>query len=136
MSIKLIVLIEDDVNLRQSFALILQRAGYTVTATDCVYEAMDLLRSGTYHLVISDSNIPETRRVLLPNVQAIYPEISIMILTDRSLSDAEKEDKSLITHYLMKPVAPERLLASVGALLSQSITSDHHEVNGTSDKYI
>ncbi len=36
MSPKLIILVEDDSNLRQSIALILQRAGYLVTTTESV----------------------------------------------------------------------------------------------------
>ncbi len=121
---KLIILVEDDVNLRQSIALILQRAGYLVTATDCVSEAMDLLSSGRYQLVISDINIPETRKVLIPGILADHPELSIVILTDQKLSENEKKGKLLSAHYLIKPVAPERLLDSVGILTG---TTNHNE---------
>jgi len=116
---KLIVLVEDDVNLRHSIVLILQRAGYLVNATDCVYKALDLLRSGTYQLVISDINIPETANVLIPKVLDSYPQVSIVILTDQSTHESEKGGKLLSAHYLVKPIAPERLLDSVGLLLGR-----------------
>ncbi len=126
---KLIVLIEDDVNLRHSIALILQRAGYLVNATDCVYKALDLLHSGTYQLVISDINIPETAKVLIPKVLATYPQVSIVILTDQSTHESEREGRLLSAHYLVKPVAPERLLDSVGSLLGRLNKPDHQVEN-------
>jgi two-component system response regulator HydG len=117
MSPILIALVEDDVNLRQSIALILQRAGYLVTATDCIYKAMEIIRSGNYQLVIADSNIPETNKVFLPKILGIYPYLSIVILTDQSIAETEKEGKLLSAHYLVKPIAPERLLDCVGTIL-------------------
>jgi DNA-binding NtrC family response regulator len=129
MSPKLIVLVEDDMNLRQSIALILQRAGYLVTATDCVYKAMDIIHSGKYNLIISDINIPETRNVLLPEVLGIYPYLSIVILTDQSTSEVEKEDQLLSAHYLVKPIAPERLLDCIGTILGKKSNSNHENLN-------
>jgi len=128
MSRELIILVEDDMNLRQSIALILQRAGYLVTATDCVYKAMDIIQSGKYHLIISDINLPETRIVLLPKVLGIYPYMSIVVLTDQSISEIENEDKRLSTHYLVKPIAPERLLDCVGAILGKKSRATHNNL--------
>ena len=125
MSHKLIILIEDDLNLRQSITLVLQSAGYLVTATDCVYKALDFIQSRKYNLIISDINIPETRRVLLPKVLGIYPYLSIVILTDQSTSEVEKEDKLLSAHYLIKPIPPERLLDCVGMLMGKKSNSKH-----------
>lgn len=124
MSTELIILVEDDANLRQSISLILQRAGYLVTATDCVYKAMDIIQSGKYHLIISDSNLPETRNVLLPKVPGFYPYLSIVILTDQSISEIEKENKRLSAHYLVKPIAPEHLLDCVGTILGKKNNSN------------
>ena len=126
MSPKLIILVEDDLNLRQSIALILLRAGYFVTATDCVFKAMNIIQSGNYQMVISDINIPETRDVLLPKVLGMYPHLSIVILTDQSSSEIEKEDKLLSAHYLIKPIAPERLLDCVGTIIGKNINSNHN----------
>jgi DNA-binding NtrC family response regulator len=126
MSPKLIVLVEDDLNLRQSIALILLRAGYFVTATDCVFKAMNILQSGNYHLIIADVNIPETRKVLLPKVLGTYPNLSIVILTDQSSTEIEKEDKLLCAHYLIKPIAPERLLDCVRTIIGKNINFNHN----------
>ena len=129
MSPKLIILIEDDVNLRQSIALVLQRAGYLVTATDCVYMAMGFIQSRKYNLIIMDNNIPETRKVLLPNVLGISPYLSIVVLTDQSSLESEGEDKLLSAHYLIKPIAPERLLDCVWTILGKQINYNEEAKN-------
>ncbi len=125
MSSQFIILIENDLNLRQSIALILQRAGYTVTATDCVTKALELIRNGNYHLLISDFNIPETREIILTKVPRIISHLPILILTDQSSFEVERDSRISGAYYLLKPVAPERLIDSVGSILSKSNNSNH-----------
>jgi DNA-binding NtrC family response regulator len=120
MSSKVIILVEDDLNLRQSIVLILERAGYLVYATECPYKAMDILRSGNYQVIISDFNMPDTKKVLLPKMHENYPNLFNVILTDQSVSEIDKEDKQLRDQYLIKPIAPERLLDCVGKILVQN----------------
>jgi DNA-binding response OmpR family regulator len=129
MNTKLIILVEDDLNLRQSIVLILERAGYCVDATDCPYKAMDILQSGNYQLIISDFNMPVAKKVLLPKALDIYPNLSIVILTDQSLSEIDREGKQLKAQYLLKPIAPERLLDCVGMILGESGNSTHENLN-------
>jgi DNA-binding NtrC family response regulator len=123
MNRKLIILVEDDQNLRQSIVLILERAGYDLDATDCVYKAIEIIKSGNYQLVISDLNMPDTDEILLPNLHGIYPYLSNVILTDQSLSGPEKEESRFSDQYLIKPIAPERLLECVGMIINQKNTS-------------
>src|SRR4030043_783515 len=120
MSPKLIIFVEDDLNLRQSMALILQRAGYFVTATDCVSQALNIIQSGNYYLIIADINMPDTHKLLLPRVLGLYPHLSIVILTDQSASEIEKGDMLLSAHYLIKPIAPERLLDCVVTIMGKN----------------
>ena len=128
MSPKLIMLLEDDLNLRQSIMLILQRAGYFVTATDCVSKAMDLIQSCNYQLIILDRHIPEAQNVFLPHVLGRYPYLSILILTDKSAPEIEKEEKLLSAHYLVQPIAPERLLDCVGTILGKAGKSTNEKL--------
>jgi DNA-binding NtrC family response regulator len=129
MSPKLIVLVEDDVNLRQSIALILQRAGYLVTATDCATRAINILQSGTYHMLITDLNMPDARNILIPKILGTHPFLAIVILTDQSLAEIDKEYKLRSAHYVIKPVAPERLLDYVDTILSGKGKSNHNQLN-------
>lgn len=113
----LIILFENDLYLRQSIALILQRVGYLVTPTDCVEHAIDLIKSRHYHLIISDDNIPEVRTLLLPQIQALRPSISTIILTDRPTPEINELDHPANIHYLEKLVAPEQLLDCIASVL-------------------
>jgi two-component system cell cycle response regulator CpdR len=118
MSPRLIILFEKDINLRQSIALILQRAGYTVVAIDCADKALELLHTGNYHLLISDISTHETYDQLLSKAHKIDPNLPIMILTDQSIAEIERENEITGAHYLLKPVAPERLLDFVQTILN------------------
>jgi DNA-binding NtrC family response regulator len=119
MSQKFIILVEDDLNLRQSIVLILERAGYHVDATDCPYKAIKIIQSGNYQLIISDFNMPDAKKVLLPIIDDINLNLSIVILTDQSLSEIVKEDQQLRAQYLIKPIAPESLLECVGKIVNR-----------------
>jgi DNA-binding NtrC family response regulator len=129
---KRIMLIEDDVNLCQSLKLILQRAGYFVTSTDCVTTAINIIQNGNYYLVIADINMPETNNLLLPRVLGSYPHLSIVILTDQSVLEIEKGNMHLSAHYLLKPIAPERLIDCVGTLIGKNNHINHPYHNSVS----
>ena len=119
MSTKLIILFEDDLNLRQSFTLILQRAGYHVFATDSIAKTISIIQSGDCHLIIADYDFPETINVLLPYSQRINHQIPIVILTDQSTSELVDRDKVKNVHHLKKLIAPERLLDCISTILEK-----------------
>jgi DNA-binding NtrC family response regulator len=127
MSPKLILLVENDVNLSQSIALVLQHAGYLVTTTDCVDKVVELFHSRTYHLLISDSNIPETRTLLLPEAQVAFPHLPVIILTDESNIEVEGDQRLFDAYFLSKPVAPENLLEYVKAVLNRRAPPRRHQ---------
>ena len=123
MSLKSILLVENDVNLRQSIGLVLQRAGYLVTATDCLERVLEILNSRHYQLVIVDSNITEGRTSLLPKLRSASPDLPVIVLTDQSSLEVESEKRLSRAHYLLKPIAPERLLEAV----SSNVKSNNHK---------
>lgn len=113
----MIILVEQDVNLRQSIALILERAGYTVTATGSINQAMSLLHSVNFKLILADSDIPETRQVLIPQVTRL-DSVTVVILADQLPVGVEGAlPKNL--HYLVKPLAPEQLLEFIQRVLGK-----------------
>jgi DNA-binding NtrC family response regulator len=105
-----IVLYKADKNLRLSIALILERAGYHIVKTDNISKVLELIKSRSYPLVISDLDMPETRSILLPKIQDFDEPISAVIFTDQAVSKLDQDDEFSNIHYLEKPVAPERLL--------------------------
>ena len=120
MTHKFILIVEEDQNLSHSIALILQHAGYLVTVACTAQEASDRIRSRIYHLVILDTAVPEVNQFLLSKVLVYYPYLSIVILTDRLLSDVESEIMLSSAQYLVKPIDPKRLLDCVRSVLGQN----------------
>lgn len=116
---KNIILYKNDINLRQSFALILEHAGYKIVTTDNVNKAVELIKSKQYQLVISDTDVPDTIPILLPKIQDLKEPIPAVIFTDQAMSIINQARQSTNIHYLEKPVAPERLLELVDGVLCQ-----------------
>jgi len=110
-----ILLVEDDQNLRQSMLLLINHAGYYVTATDCPSDVMGIIQSGRYRLVIIDLNMPQARSDLLPKIRETHPFISLVLLADNSPTLHESGVSS--AHYLIKPVAPELLLEYIETIM-------------------
>jgi DNA-binding NtrC family response regulator len=123
MSDKYIILFTSDKNLRQSLALILERAGYKIISTDNVNKALELIKSAKPYLIISDFDLPGTRSILLPRIMNMRDSMSAIILTDHIISDRNKGDPYPNIHYLEKPIAPERLLSFVGEVIGQMDSS-------------
>jgi DNA-binding NtrC family response regulator len=119
MSDKYIILFTSDKNLRQSLALILERAGYKIISTDNVYKALELIKSAKAHLIISDFDLPGTRSILLPRIKDMGDSVAAIILTDQTISEFYKGDPCPNIHYLEKLIAPERLLSFVGEVIGQ-----------------
>jgi DNA-binding response OmpR family regulator len=117
---KRILLVEDDINLCQSLKLILQRSGYLVTAVDSISEALQKLQSDSFLLVIVDINLPDIYTNLIPQIMETYIELSIVILTDRSVMEIEHQGKLKSVLYLHKPISPERLLDFVQLAIENS----------------
>lgn len=128
MKTNLIILVEYDPNLRQSIAMILHRAGYRVTTTDCLSKADDILRTETYNLIIADINIPRFRSSELHKVLGHFPALPTLILTDQPSYEVEVEISQRDTNYLIKPIEPEALLDRVAIILKKS-TNNNHDLN-------
>ena len=114
----LILVVNCDINLGQSIALILHRAGYLPTIAQSACEAMRHIQSGDFRLVILDSNMDEIKMDLLPKILVGYPNLSILLMTDSPIPKMDQENQLLRAHYLEKPVGPERLLDYVEVILA------------------
>ena len=117
---KSILLVEDDINLRNSIALILQRAGYRITSSEYICEEMEFINAGKFNLIISDIDIQETMDALLPKVRGSNLHMPILILTDQPITESELEYKSFYLHYLSKPIDPACILDCVQDILSRN----------------
>lgn len=117
-----ILIIDDELNLRRSLALILQRAGYSVTTAGNGYEARQYLKAGAFDLVFLDLKMPGVDGAqLLPEIRRLYPAMPVVILTAHATLDTAIAAVRLgARDYLLKPVAPDRILARVEQILVES----------------
>ena len=119
---KSVLVIDDDLNLRRSLALILKSAGYMVTSVGKACEALEKLGSAYFNLIILDIVTIDNKQTLLPEVQHLYPEIPIIVFTAQWSPEMAIEIEELgVRAHLMKPVTPKYLLECVEAIIRERI---------------
>jgi DNA-binding NtrC family response regulator len=117
---KNVLIVDSDLNLRLSLALILKRAGFVVTTVGQACEALVRLETGNYTLVILDIETIDNRMKLLPTILFQYPTISVLVFTAQWSPETAAEIKQLgVSAHLEKPVTPDALLACVDKILKE-----------------
>jgi DNA-binding response OmpR family regulator len=113
-----IAVIEDHDLLRQSIVRALGEEGYAAFGVDCA-EVLDDEQGGRdFDIAVLDIKLPgEDGLSLSRRLRAAHPHLGIVILTAKNaLYDRVAGYGSGADLYLTKPVAPQELLAAVGAL--------------------
>lgn len=121
MTAKTILVVDDEPNLRSTMAMILKRAGYTVTTAANANEAHTYLDSGAFNLVFLDIRMPDKDGItLLQEIRARFAEMPIVLLTAHaSLDSAIEAVRKGATDYLLKPIDPEDILKRVEHIMRQ-----------------
>ncbi len=115
-----ILVVDDEANLRQTLALILRRAGNTVSVAANVDEAWQQLQAGAFDLALLDLKMPGTNGLdVLPELRQAYPHMLVMILTahDRRESALEAIHKGA-RDFLLKPIDPDVMISRVEEVLA------------------
>ncbi len=117
-SSKTILVVDDDLNLRQTLVIILRNAGYGVEFAEDAPKGMVLLQGRPYDLMILDYKMPGIDGLqLLKTVRNLRPELPVFFLTGNGSPELEKEALANgVRGYLVKPVDPERILQLVHSL--------------------
>jgi two-component system, OmpR family, phosphate regulon response regulator PhoB len=126
-----ILIIDDDLNLRESLSLILQRRGDRVTGAGTAQEALHFLHSGPYDLALLDIKLPDGNGMsLLPEIRKQYPNMPVLILTGHAASDTALEAVCQGARgYLLKPISPAQILHLTDeALAEQRQRQRIHEI--------
>src|SRR5215471_19330726 len=116
-----ILVVEDDESLRRVTEAQLERAGYRASAAADVTQALEVLHTQPYDLVISDLNLPDASGLdLLKKVRTEFPETAVVIVTAYGTIETAVEAIKLGAYdYLTKPVHPEELRALVTRVLER-----------------
>ena len=116
-----ILLAEDDTSMREYLQRALQRVGYEVSAVGCGTEAMPLLESERFDLLLTDIVMPEMDGIeLAQKASPIDPAIRVMFITGfAAVALQDNGFGAKRPRVLAKPFHLRHLIAEVEALLSQ-----------------
>ena len=119
-----ILLAEDDASMREYLARALQRVGYEVSAVGCGTEAMPLLETQSFDLLLTDIVMPEMDGIeLAQKAGALDPAIKVMFITGFAAVALQSGRTAPEAKLLSKPFHLKDLVAEVDRLFQ---TEDQH----------
>ena len=110
-----ILIVEDDDDLRDALADTLKLSRYTVLTAQDGAEAVEVLKSQSAGLVITDVQMPNmTGLTLLHEIKSRWPQIPVLLMTAYGeISQAVEAMREGACDYLSKPFEVEELLSRV-----------------------
>jgi two-component system, cell cycle sensor histidine kinase and response regulator CckA len=119
---RVVLVVEDEANVRTIAARTLREAGYAVHEARHGGEALDLVRGGTLErldLVVTDLGMPVMRgETLAAHLRNERPDVPVLYISGYT-------DSVAVEPFLQKPFAPHQLLREVGNLLRARGQADH-----------
>jgi PAS domain S-box-containing protein len=124
-SIKLLVA-DDDADMRMALSLTLKKAGFVCTMAKDGQEALDLMKAGSFEMLITDLRMPRLGGLeLLERMSAAAPHTPALVITAHGTVDAAVESMKMgAVDFLQKPFGPEILIEKVKAILATAKPPD------------
>jgi DNA-binding response OmpR family regulator len=115
-----ILVIDDELALRQTLARILQRAGFEVTTAENGEQGLAFLETTNFDLIYMDIRMPGLAGPeVLKLVHARYPTIPVVLFTAQpDINSAVEALRSGATDYLLKPLKPETIIERTKTILA------------------
>ncbi len=117
-----ILVIDDDIALREMMALTLKKEGYDVTAAGGATEARSLINDSAFDLVVSDIYLGDGTAIeLLEDIRRSGPETAVILVTAQgTIETAAAAREAGVFDYLAKPFQVDQLVDRVAAALGKS----------------
>jgi two-component system, NtrC family, response regulator PilR len=115
------IVVDDEESVLEAVKAILETEDITADITTSGLEAVDMIRTNRYHLIISDMRMPEMDGLsLLRQARDISPESAFIVITAYSTSESEQavllEDSD---EYIPKPFTPNEVREPVRRVLKK-----------------
>ncbi|MDD2583229.1 MAG: sigma-54 dependent transcriptional regulator, partial [Desulfuromonadaceae bacterium] len=106
-----ILVVDDELSMREFLSILLEREGYDVSVAASAAEALRMMESALFDLVLSDVNMPGLSGIeLLRRIKALSPETAVLMLTAFSTSEQAVEAMKLGAYdYICKPFKNEEI---------------------------
>jgi two-component system chemotaxis response regulator CheY len=125
-----ILVVDDDISVRQLNAEVLVQSGYQVDAAADGAAAWEILNTDSYDLLITDHNMPRlTGLELLKKLRAARMGLPAILISGAMPTEELSRNPSLqLAAMLLKPFSPEELLGTVEKVLRAAEGAPSHAV--------
>ena len=112
-----VVIIEDDIDLRETVSRYLRLAGMTVAGVGCVLEFYEAIDVRKFDVAVVDLNLPDQSGLALTGYLRRTTDLGIIIFTaQESITDRVRGYGAGADLYLVKPVYFQELAAAIVSL--------------------
>ena len=126
---------DDEIDLLKPHIMFLKNKGYDVTTVNSGRDALDMVESEHFDLIILDENMPGlTGLETLSRIKQSAPLVPVIMITKSEEENVMNQAiGSKISDYLIKPVNPSQILLSIkknlhsDELVSQQATIDYRQ---------
>lgn len=116
-----VMVVEDDVNIRNLVVLYLKNNGYDVTDFEDAEKALEYLEDEEVDIAVVDVMMPRMNGFDLTEILSADLEIPVILLTAKGqLDDKEQGFLAGAEDYIVKPFEPKELLFRIRAVLKRS----------------
>lgn len=123
-----VLVVDDEPSVRDSLDRLLRLEGYGVATASHGTAAIEVLQTGTIHIVLLDVNLgPENGWDLCHHIRQMAPDLPVIIITARD-GVAPRALAAGARACLQKPLSVSGLLAQIRQELVPPVKAEHHEV--------
>lgn len=129
-----ILIIEDDISIRNELAKFLKSNNYAVDFIENFQDIVEQIKAASPHLILLDVNLPQTDGYSICRKLREFSTIPVIILTSRDTEMDELMSMNLgADDFVRKPFNPQILLARIERILRRtyiSVAANSEEHNG------
>lgn len=124
-----ILIVDDDQTVRVSLERLLVSEGYRVEVARSGIDAVDVLGTGGFGLVMLDLRMPQLGGMtVLQHLRKRHPEIPVVVMTGfPSIENAKEAIELGAFHFLLKPLDPDTTRGVVSQALASSPWTVHEK---------
>jgi len=117
-----ILIVDDELSMREFLSILVEREGYEAVAAANAEQALQLLETSFFDLVISDVNMPGLNGIqLLARIKVMAPETAVLMMTAFTAAEQAVEAMKLGAYdYISKPFKVEEIKVLIRNALEKS----------------